>query len=277
MWALEELEVVGRLTVADPKRIASGGLNRCLYFTHADIGDEKAMVLARKTSRSGFTVDAFPHSFSELVAQRQRVRRVFTTPDSREARRSVQADLPIEVLDASTTDLTAVVVHSHRQPTPGACLSCIYPHIPMEDQRRIHMAEGLGLTLEEVRQGLIDEPIANKLAGLHPALVAEELVGKAFDSVYKEQCGKAALLNAAGQQAVAPLAFISNFAGALLALELVRFEFNPSVRESSYLSLDPWRPPHLHARRARGRLPGCEFCGANGPAALRAIWPEIYT
>ena len=277
MWALAELDVVGHLTIADPKRISQGGLNRCLYFTEADVGEEKAQVLAARTLRLGFSVDAFPHAFSELVARRQRVRRVFTTPDSREARRSIQADLPIEVLDASTTDLTAVVVHSHRQPTEGACLSCIYPHIMIEDQRRIHIAEGLGLSLEEVRKGTIDERIANKLAALHPALEATDLVGRAFDTVYKEQCGKAALLNAAGQQAVAPLAFISNFAGALLAIELVRYERNLSSHESCYLNLDPWRPPHAHARRARNRLPGCEFCSANGPTALRAVWPEIYT
>lgn len=277
MWALEELDVAGRLTIADPKRISNGGLNRCLYFAADDIGEEKATVLAARTSRPSFTVDAFPYTFSALVAERHRVRRVFTTPDSREARRNAQEELPLEVLDASTTDLTAVVVHSHRQPTDGACLACIYPHIAVEDQRRIHMADGLGLSVDEVRQGFIDQEIAQKLSALHPNLDASTLVGKAFDTIYKEQCGNGVLLNAAGQQAVAPLAFISNLAGALLAVELVRFEANPSSHESYYLTLDPWRPPHAHARRTRDRNCNCQFCGdGNSAAAMKAVWPETW-
>jgi hypothetical protein len=45
----------------------------------------------------------------------------------RRARRSIQADMPLEIFDASTTDVTAVAAHHHRQPTGYACLSCIYP------------------------------------------------------------------------------------------------------------------------------------------------------
>lgn len=277
MWAASELNLAGRLTIADPKKIAEGGLNRCLYFRPEDVDIcDKATILAERTNRPDFTVEAFVGPFSALVAERGRVRRVFTTPDSREVRRAIQNELPLEVLDASTTDLSAVVVHSHRQPTAGACLSCIYPHLPIEDQRRIHMAEGLGLTVEEVRAGFIDEAIANKLAAIHPNLDAAALIGTAFDTVYKAQCGQGALLTVAGQQAVAPLAFISNLAGALLALELVRFDAHPEASRSTYMTLDPWRPPHAHARRYPPRNSSCEFCaGTSGLTALQAVWPEI--
>ena len=277
MWAASELDIQGRLTIADPKKIAVGGLNRCLYFTPDDVKNSgaKATVLAERTRRPGFEVDAFVGKFSDLVAARGRVRRVITTPDSREVRRSVQDDLPLEVLDASTTDLSEVVIHSHRQPTDGACLACIYVHLPVEEQRKIHTAEGLGLTVEEVSRGFIDEKIARKLAGLHSNLVEHDLIGKAFDTVYKDQCGAGALKNAAGQQAVAPLAFISNLAGALLALELVRFEINQSA-SSSYMALSPWHQPSVHARRSAARKDSCHFCGPdkNGRKVLMDVWSD---
>jgi molybdopterin/thiamine biosynthesis adenylyltransferase len=276
MWAAQELDLAGRLTIADPKRISAGGLNRCLFFCEDDIDSDKAAVLAERTSRPGLNVDAFVGAFAKLVAERKRVRRVFTTPDSREVRRSIQAELPLEVLDASTTDSTAVVVHSHRQPTDRACLACTYPHIRVEDQRRIHIAEGLGLSVDDVRRGFIDEQIARKLAALHPNLDEAALVGKAFDTVYREQCGQDVLLTAAGEQAVAPLAFISNLAGALLALDLARYDAPPLIEGSTYLTLDPWRPPTVHARRDPARNPDCEFCGTgNGLVAMRAVWPEM--
>ncbi|MGH2173968.1 hypothetical protein ACQ1Z4_14780, partial [Enterococcus faecalis] len=74
-------------------------------------------------------------TFRDLLLKRGRIRRVFVTVDSRPARRSIQTDMPLEIFDASTTDVTAVVAHNHRQPTGYACLSCIYPHIPEEDAR----------------------------------------------------------------------------------------------------------------------------------------------
>ena len=139
----------------------------------------------------------------------------------------------------------------------------------------IHIAEGLGLHVDEVRPGFINEQIARKLAALSPNLDAVPLVGKAFETFYKDQCGQGVLLNAAGQQAVAPLAFVSNLAGALLALELVRFETPRLSTRSSYLTLDPWRPPTLHARRDHARRPECTYCGGEGRLAFRQVWPEI--
>jgi molybdopterin/thiamine biosynthesis adenylyltransferase len=275
MWGLQELDLEGRLTIVDPKKISAGNLNRCLFFREEDIGEDKATLLASRTTRPGLEVDGFVGSFAELRALRGRVRRVFTTPDSREARRSVQGELPLEVLDASTTGSSAVVVHSHRQPTDGACLACIYPHIPLEDHRLTHIAEGLGLNLHEVRRGFVDEQIARKLATLNPNRDPASLIGRAFETIYKEQCGQGILLNAAGQQAVAPLAFVSNLAGALLALELVRYETPPIGSRSNYLTLDPWRPPTLRARRDRARRRECTYCGGEGRSAFREVWPEI--
>ena len=94
LWAAQELDLVGSLTIADPKKISAGGLNRCLFFHEDDVGGDKATTLAERTSRPGLKVDAFVGTFAQLVAERKRVRRVFTTPDSREVRRGVQGELP---------------------------------------------------------------------------------------------------------------------------------------------------------------------------------------
>jgi molybdopterin/thiamine biosynthesis adenylyltransferase len=275
-WAASELNLSGYLTIADPKSVSAGNLNRCLSFGEEDIGKPKATTLASRSELAGVKVDSFVGTFAELVAKRGRIRRVFTTPDSRDARRAIQGDLPLEIFDASTTDLSAIVIHSHCQPTGGACLSCIYPHVALEDQRLIHLAEGLGLTVDEVRLGFITRGVARKLVSLHHGLDEVELVGRAFDTVYKGQCGKGALLTGAGQQAVAPLAFISNLAGALLVVELVRAETRSADRDSTYATLDPWRPPHAHVWRIRGRNPDCEFCGKpNSIEAMKAVWFDV--
>ena len=277
MWALAELPVSGRLTICDPKNIGGGNLNRCLYFAESEVGQKKAEVLASKTGRLGFEVVPFPGPFDDLLKQRTRIKRVITTVDSRPARRAIQSGLPIEVLDASTTDLSAVVAHSHRQPTQGACLSCIYSHIPVEDQHQKHVAEGLGLTEAEVKGAFISEDVAEKLKANHPSLAGEDLVGKALDTVYKEQCGNGVLLTPTGKQTVAPLAFISNLAGAFLALELVRFELKKSpIGQSNYMTLDPWMPPHALARRPRARNSDCEFCSKPlTRQVMAAVWPEV--
>jgi molybdopterin/thiamine biosynthesis adenylyltransferase len=277
-WGFEELDISGEVTICDPKAVSAGNLNRCLYFSEDNIGSNKAEVLAGQVSSSQLLVKPFAGTFSQFVKQIGNVRRVFTTVDSRPARRVIQGELPAEVLDASTTDLSAVVVHSHRQPADGACLGCIYAHIPVEDQRKKHIAEGLGITEEEAGQAFIDITLANKLGSIHSGLQPEKIIGKSLDTLYKEQCGQGALLTAAGEQAIAPLAFISNLAGLLLALELVRFEASEGILPSSYMSLDPWRPPTLHARRNRSRNPDCAFCAKPfWSDAIKLTWPDLFS
>ena len=78
------------------------------------------------------------------------MRRVIVGADSRPVRRSIQKELPLEVLDASTTDVSEIVVHSHRQPTAGGVLACIYKHIPDELARARDIASGLGIDVADV-------------------------------------------------------------------------------------------------------------------------------
>ena len=64
---------------------------------------------------------------------------------------------------------------------------------------------------------------------------------------------------AGGRQALAPFAFVSNLAGCLMVVDLLRSQSTDSA-PTNYLQLDPWRPP-TPVRRLKLRRQGCEFCG----------------
>ena len=150
--AARHLDIRGNLSIADPKLVGSGNPNRCLYFDDADIGYPKATRLCAKAQGDfpDLQLDPFDGPFTDLVQARKRVRRVIVATDSRRVRRSIQQELPLEVLDASTTGVSEIIVHSHRQPTDGACLACIYRHIPDEHARERDIASGLGIDLADV-------------------------------------------------------------------------------------------------------------------------------
>ena len=211
--AARHMTIRGELTVADPKLVGKGNPNRCLYFDDRDVDHAKADRLCANAQKDFAGLKLVPKlmTFAQIVRERGRVRRAITTADSRRARRSVQKDLPLEALDASTTDVSEVIVHSHRQPIYYACLCCIYKHIPDEDARARDIASGLGIDLEDVTSGqLIGEVVAGKIAARHPALNAATLVGMAFDSLFKQLCAENALLSPTGAQVFAPFACVSN-------------------------------------------------------------------
>lgn len=281
LWATEELRIVGELTIIDPKKVHRGNLNRCLYFGPNDVGMSKSSLLAQRFRRTGLAVTAYDGDLASYLSTRpgKKVTRVITTVDSRRARRSVQNHLPLEVIDASTTDISEIIVHSHRQPTKNACLACIYPHVVNEQQQDEHTAENLGITVDDVRKPLIDEALATKLCANFPALDKAALINTALDTLYKSMCGGGQLRTPAGKQAAAPFAFISNLAGALLALELVRFDTKSHpADDTNYLFLSPWHAPHRHLRAKKPRLADCAFCSQLGTAkAWQTVWPDVFS
>ncbi|RWX24515.1 ThiF family adenylyltransferase [Rhizobium leguminosarum] len=274
--SLRHLDVKGELIVVDPKNIGGGNANRCLFFAPGEKGP-KAKVLANNAQSSFAHLEFKPFvgAFHDLVQREGRVRQVLVATDSRPVRRSIQNDLPLVVVDASTTGVNEIIVHSHEQPTEGACLACIYKHVLDEDAKAKDIASGLGIDVSEVdANGLIDDRVAGLIIAAHPGLQKADLVGKAFDTLFKELCGQMALLTPAGEQTLAPFAFVSNLAGAYLALEFVRRA--AGVATTNYMFLDPWRPPYTKLRSFRGREPDCPFCRASHTKlAYRMVWPEV--
>ena len=277
LWALEEVDAHGIMYVADPKNVSSSNLNRCLYFDAVDVRQPKAEVLAKKFKHPHLTLAPFVGTFAELV-KKQKVRRAITTTDSRAARRGVRKQLPLEIIDASTTGISEVITFSEKQPTDSACLSCIYIHIPQETERERHIADALGLELAEVKRQFIDAELAAKLARIHKSLDAQAIEGMAMDSLFRQLCGTGDLLDAKVEQVLAPLAFVSNLAGALLAIELIRAELGGVLKYGqNYLCLNPWTPPFARARRHKGKQSECEFChGKYIDKAMKSMWPDEF-
>jgi len=277
--AARHLNISGQLSIIDPKAVGSGNPNRCLYFNDGDVGKPKAVVL-RDRAQPDFLeleIESVVNNFAAFVKSKGRVKRVIVAADSRRVRRSIQKDLPIEVLDASTTEAREIIVHSHRQPNAGACLACIYRHIPDEFSRERDIASGLGIDLSEVTSGnLIDARVAEQISRKHPQIDSSSIVGTAYDSLFKQLCSEQALLSSTGAQVFAPFAFVSNLAGALLALELVRFNSGMGyTKDANYFFLSPWAPPNSRLRTYRAREANCEFCGRpEVEQTLAAVWPE---
>ncbi len=271
--ALRHLPVRGRLDVLDPKKVGAGNPNRCLYLTDKDVGAWKADALAEHAAGDFLHLDlnAEVAEFRDYAKAKAKVPLAIVTVDSRRARRQIQKCVPGRVLDASTTDVRGVVVHSHVQPTDSACLACIYQHVPDEEARERSIAEGLGVTLADVKQGSIDEAVAKTIVAAHPHLEPGQLVGKAFDTLFRELCAAQALRTPEGRQVLTPFAFVSTLAGALLAVELVRQVLGQA--ETNYWQVDPWRAPLGRLRRRRPRVADCEFCSRPeaGPV-IQDLW-----
>ncbi|TIQ37178.1 MAG: hypothetical protein E5X48_07395 [Mesorhizobium sp.] len=273
--ALRHLQVRGTLPIVDPKTVGEGNPNRCLYFTEHHVHLPKAPTLAQSAQPDFPNLRFEPHTctFGELVAKTGLVDTAIVTVDSRRARRSLQKEIPRRIIDASTTDARAVIVHSHSQPTEHACLACIYRHVPDEHARERSIAEGLGIDTETVREGFITAAAAARIAKAHPSVEASTIVGKAYDTLFKELCSAQALLTPEGRQVLAPFAFVSALAGVLLVVELLRS--NHQAATTNYWTVDPWGAPIGRLRRLRPRVLDCEFCADDDASRFaRSLWEE---
>mgnify|MGYP002780521289 CR=1 FL=1 len=259
LWALRDLPVSGRLHVVDPKRVTAGNLNRQILFGSLDIGQWKALAAAGNAQPLLPGLELVPHvdSFQSAFAGKP-VSRVLVGLDSREARQEVQRAMPGEVFDASTTGAIEVLFHYNQLGVARACLECVYPTRADKLAQARHMAEGLGLTLEEVQAPLITQEVAAKLAVNFRNLAEAELVGRAISSVYRENCAAEVLRAPGGEQFLAPFAFVSILAGTLLAMHLVS-RLQGFEAPYNLWPVSAWAPPLPAARELRGQRAGC-FC-----------------
>ena len=278
VYALRYFDVRGTLYVTDPKKVTAGGLNRCLLLDAGDLGRPKASRLCDVAQPLLPKLTLVPVDATLDEARKSRhadflIQRLVVSVDSRRARRSLQSELPGAVFDASTTGVTEVVLHFNRQPTELACLSCVYPESERERKHEENVAEALGLNVQEVRQGFIDSAIAARICARYPDLRTADLVGRAFDTVYKELCGIGKLRSVGGQQVLAPFSFVSVLAGACLAVEFALRLNEPDVRRFNYWRASPWHSPIPELRQFRPRDLHCEFCSRESiRRVLQSLW-----
>lgn len=265
VFALRHFQVRGRLHVADPDNVSNGNLNRCLWFTSSDVGGHKAERLVSSAQPFFPQLRLIPHTvpLQDVPAARGGgpwLKRLIVGVDSRRARRNLQLEIPGEVFDASTTGIVEIVVHFHRAPTDGACLSCIYVQEEGELTHEAHVAESLGVTPEEVRALRVTLEAATKICLQYPQLRQEDLVGLAYDSLFKQLCGHGVLRTAADRQVLAPFALVSVLAGTYLARECVRRLQPHPERLFNYWRASPWCSPITRLRTWRPKNLRCAFC-----------------
>ena len=266
LWAARHLNFRGRLTIADDDTVSAGNLNRQIWFQAGDIGKPKATRIAARAQRHFPRLDLVPNRcrLQDLPEKSSGpwLRRLIVSVDSRRARRELQSEMPGEVFDSSTTDIREIVVHHNRQPTELACLSCIYEADGEEITREKHIAEHLGVSVEEVRTERISKSAAQRIVLMHSKLLAEKLVGIAYDTLFKSLCAEGQLQTPEGRRIVAPFAFVSVLAGTLLALEVVRrLGAGEHSRDFNYWRLSPWHPVDNRRQIIRQSQAGCAFCG----------------
>jgi hypothetical protein len=193
--------------------------------------------------------------------------------DSRRARRNLQSEIPGEVFDASTTGIDEVVVHHNHQPLNGkACLGCIYYKEDEELAHEKHVAETLGVSVNQVTQLFIDEVASIAIKKKYPFLTIN-LVGLPYDMLFKQLCGEGKLITEGDKQVLAPLAFVSSLAGALLALIVAENILKHGVY--NYWRVSPWCTPNYRLKQMTAACMNCEFCNDHlFQKAIARIWPR---
>jgi len=266
LLGLSAFAVRGELHICDPDLVSEGNLNRCAWFTASDVDKNKAEQLALRAQGSLPELILVPHHcvLKDVPAARLGgawLESLIVAVDSRRARRALQNELPRRVFDASTTNISEVVLHFNRCLGEHACMSCVYYEAPDEAAHERHVAEMLGISVTDVQSNFVSEAAAALITGRYPGLDASSLVGLAYDSLFKQLCGQGALKTAADEQVLAPFAFVSVLAGVLLAVEIVRRIDSPAAESPfNYWRVSPWAAPVLRARELRPKRKPCEFC-----------------
>jgi len=201
-----------------------------------------------------------------------RIERLIVAVDSRRARRSLQKELPREVFDASTTGIAEVVLSFNLLPFQDACMACVYKQESGELAHEAHVAELLGVSVEDVRLGYITEVAACQICRKYEKLDPRTVLGLAYDSLFKALCSEGQLKTAEDRQVLAPFAFVSALSGVLLVLELA-IRLGNAGKRFNYWRVSPWSAPVHELQQRRPALSGCEVCGKTAfRNAARALW-----
>lgn len=275
---LSVLDVYGKLHVCDPDDASDGNLNRCWWFGPDDLEKPKAVRLAQHAQASMPHLALIPH----VATLRDAIKELGDPPietlivgvDSRRVRRALQNEMPHRVFDASTTGVTELVLHFNEIPSASACMSCIYYEAPEESAHESHVAKALGVNAEDVRTNFVTQTAAVLIAQTYPHLAPAKLEGLAYDSLFKQLCGKGELKTSSVERVLAPFGFVSVLAGVMLAIEIA-IRTGPSDGRPSYnyWRLSPWGAPIERMRELRPKHAGCEFCGnATLKSVVKQLW-----
>lgn len=274
--------VAGDLTIVDHDAVDLPNIGRYVLFDIDDV--EMPKVTAAVRSLAGVLPDLrvtpveqlFETYFDSRVAADPsfRIEHLVSCPDRRSTRREWQSRFPRHVYDASTGP-DEVVLHTNDYDPRFACMECVYPHVPEEAAHARHVAETLGIDVDRILSGAaIDERDAEIIVSRYPQLRSRELVGRAFDSIFRDLCA-AGKLTIDDQVVLAPFPFTSALAGALLYLEFVK-RCVPGVFGSTaapnYIRLNPLYAPNPDFRLQRAARPECRCRSELFRRTFNKIW-----
>ena len=111
--------------------------------------------------------------------------------------------------------------------------------------------------------GRISSPTPQRARSREPTphLDPASLEGLAYDSLFKQLCGKGQLKTSTADRVLAPFGFVSVLAGVMLAIEIAVRTGNIAARAYNYWRMSPWGAPIARMRELRSRRSDCEFCG----------------
>jgi hypothetical protein len=265
LYGLAGMQVAGELHVVDPKVVSEGNLNRCMWLEPEDVGSPKAVALAKRAASSFDSLKLTPR-VGDLGRLPERtdgpwLEKLVVAVDSRRVRRRLQLELPRDVFDASTTGIEEIVLHFNTRLEP-VCLGCVYHEDQAENAHEIHVANVLGVSVDEVREHFITGTAVAKIRARHPQLRNEDVEGRAYDSLFKALCAEGEIGVEEGRTVLAPLAFVSLLSGVQLAVEVVRRNVSyRAARPYSTWRLSPWATPVPELRDLISRRPNCRCCG----------------
>ena len=283
IWALSGLNLRGRLSIIDPDPVSDGNINRNVLNHPPDIKRLKVDVLNNyiKIHCPDIQVTAVPTRFEDYAREcgsNLRIDKMITGVDSRRMRRKLQAYCPKQVFDASTNGLSDIIYHYHGYPLTGACLACTHAEKPDEAAREKHIADVLGVHIDDVRQGFISEIAARNIARRNQQVNWMQIVGDSYDSLFKELCasGKLPVDNTETlEPALAPFCFVSVLAGAVLAMEFLSHCIGQVSHDYNFWRTNPWISPRGQLKMRKSKIDNCEFCGEQTLLqALNLIWGE---
>lgn len=273
----------GILTLVDHDRLDGPNLGRYSFFQADDVPEFKVGAAKRRIDQANMHLktEAIRERFETYYDNRYRdnhhfgVRRLVSAPDRRDIRRQFQSKLPRELWDASTGPDQIVLHHNDFNPAL-ACLGCIYPPHPDEQAHWKHVAETLGVPLQRV---LSSEPIteqdARAITNNYSHLEAKNLIGRAFESVFRQLCS-AGTLRTHGRDVLAPFSFVSGLAGVLLYFEVVkslRRDVFGKYQQYNYTQINPFYPPNPEFRQLRGSTAKCQCQDPSVRRVFEGLWP----
>lgn len=280
--ALAHSRLVGELVIVDDDVIDKTNLGRYILFSTQDINQKKVLAATArfKLSPPGLAINPITSRLQAYSKEQLakdpgfKIERLVSAPDRRDTRRAFQSELPREIIDASTGP-NQIVIHRNRYERDWACLECIYPLIEIEDAHYRHLASKLGIPLERVKSAdVINKPDAEVIHRTYPALAIEDLIGRAFDSVFRELCS-AGELRIEDHVVLVPMPFVSAAAGAYLYLELIkclRQDIFAPFRGYNYVQMNPFFPPNPSFAEMRPSRDTCKCQSFPYRHAFDRLW-----